>query len=140
MADEDFEGMPDTATGGCLCGAVRYRVRGPLRGVVNCHCGQCLRSHGHHAAYSAAARDDVELIESGGLKWHRSSDAARRGFCGECGSRLFWERDGSERISIAAGSFDRPSGLRTIRNIFVADKGDYYEIEDGLEALARGMG
>ena len=128
------------ATGGCLCGAVRYEVRGELRGVVNCHCGQCLRSHGHHAAFSAAARDDLVLTESRGLKWHRSSDFARRGFCADCGSRLFWERDGSGRISIAAGSFDDSSRLRTVRHIFVADKPGYYEIADGLEQLPQGMG
>ena len=128
------------ATGGCLCGAVRYEIHGPLRDVVNCHCGQCRRTHGNVAAYTSAARADLVLTEDRGLKWYRSSKAARRGFCGDCGASLFWEPAGEARIAIAAGGIDAPSGLTTLRHIFVAHKGDYYEIADGLEALAEGNG
>lgn len=128
------------ATGGCLCGAVRYEVRGPLRSVVNCHCGQCRRTHGHVAAYTTAARGDLVLIEDRGLKWYVSSKEARRGFCGDCGASLFWEPLGEERIAIAAGGIDAPSGLETIRHIFTAHKGDYYEITDDLETVPDGHG
>jgi hypothetical protein len=127
-------------TGGCLCGAVRYRVHGPLRDVVNCHCSQCLRSHGHYAAYTAALRDDVELIGQRGLHWYASSDSAERGFCRECGASLFWRPLGKSTISIAAGTLDRPTGLTSVRHIFTADAGDYYRIDDDLEQLPRGMG
>jgi hypothetical protein len=51
---------PDVHGGGCLCGGVRYEVTGPLRDVVVCHCSRCLRTHGHAAAYSACARDDLD--------------------------------------------------------------------------------
>ena len=78
------------------------------------------------------------LTEDRGLKWYRSSDYARRGFCGECGASLFWEPVGQGRIAIAAGGIDAPSGLTTVRHVFAADKGDYYEITDGLEALPQG--
>ncbi len=126
------------ATGGCLCGAVRYQIRGPLRPVVNCHCGQCRRTHGNVAAYTSVARADLVLTEDRGLKWYRSSEVARRGFCRNCGASLFWERLGEDRVAVAAGGIDPPSGLKTIRHIFVADKGDYYEIADGLETLPAG--
>ncbi len=126
------------ATGGCLCGAVRYEVHGPLREVVNCHCGQCRRTHGNVAAYTTAARADLVLTEDRGLKWYASSKQARRGFCVECGASLFWEPLGEERIAIAAGGIDAPSGLETIQHIFTAHKGDYYEIADGLETLPAG--
>ncbi len=135
----DPNGKP-RATGGCLCGAVRYEVRGPLREVANCHCGQCRKTHGHVAAYTSAARADLVLIEDRGLKWYASSEIARRGFCGDCGASLFWEPEGQGRISIAAGGIDAPSGLTTLRHIFVAHKGDYYEIADGMEALPEGHG
>ena len=62
--DEDetrVEDKPPRATGRCLCGAVHYQIRGPLRPVVNCHCGQCLRTHGNVAAYTSAARADLVL-------------------------------------------------------------------------------
>lgn len=123
------------AAGGCLCGAVRYEVRGPLRPVVNCHCGQCRRFHGHFGAYSNAATKDMSVTGYRHLKWYRSSSFARRGFCKQCGSSLFWERLRSGTISIAAGSIDGPTKLRTIRHIFVRDKGDYYKISDKLEQL-----
>jgi hypothetical protein len=122
-------------TGGCLCGAVRYVARGPLRGVVNCHCGQCRRYHGHFAAYTAAALADLAITGEGSLRWFQSSPEARRGFCANCGSSLFWQRLGSATISVAAGTLDEPTGLRTIRHIFAADAGDYYRLEDGLETF-----
>jgi hypothetical protein len=127
------------ATGGCLCGGVRYVVRGPLREVVNCHCGQCRRFHGHFGAYSAAAVADLVLESEASLRWYASSDAARRGFCGRCGSSLFWQRLDAPTISIAAGSLDQPTGLATIRHIFTADAGDYYRLDDGLEKLPGSM-
>jgi hypothetical protein len=126
-------------TGGCLCGAVRYRVMGPVRDVVNCHCGQCRRTHGTFGAYGDCARADLVLEEERGLAWFRSSEAARRGFCRECGASLFWERIGSDGISIAAGTMDGPTGLRTVRHIFTADRPDWYTIDDGLEQFPQSM-
>ncbi len=128
------------ATGRCLCGAVAYQVHGPLRDVVNCHCRQCRRTHGHMAAYTSVRRADLHMTETRGLKWYQSSDAARRGFCQECGASLFWDSLDRDSIAVAAGSIDEPTGLKTIRHIFVADKGDYYEIDDGLERLPKGHG
>ena len=64
--------------------------------------------------------------------WYKSSDQARRGFCRDCGSSLFWEGAQRTYVSIAAGALDLPTGLVTARHIFVEDKGDYYRIEDGI--------
>ena len=124
--------MNDTHTGSCLCGAVRYEVRGPLRDVVLCHCGMCRKTHGHVGAYSAASRDALAILESRGLRWYRSSSSARRGFCAECGGTLFWEGDGRDTVSIAAGTLDAPTGLATVVQIYVDDAGDYYPIDPSL--------
>ena len=118
----------DSATGSCLCGAVRYRVNGPLRDVVFCHCSRCRRTHGHFAAYTACAREDLDLIEARGLRWYEA-DERRRGFCGECGASVLWEREDRPTISIAAGTLDPPTGLRPSHHIFVEDAGDYYDVE-----------
>jgi hypothetical protein len=123
-----------SVAGGCLCGAVRYRIDGPLRDVVACHCGQCRRTSGHHVAATSAAWRDVAI--TGEPRWFASSPEARRGFCPACGSNLFWERPGSGRLSIFAGTLDTPTGLRLGGHIFVADKGDYYDIADGLPQAA----
>ena len=133
------EDSPQTrGTGGCLCGAVRYEVRGPLRPVVDCHCTMCRRSSGHFAAFTATRPEDLVLTESEGLRWYRSSETARRGFCEDCGSNLFWEPASGERVSIAAGTLDLPTGLETAIHVFVEDSGDYYEINDGLPQRADG--
>ncbi len=124
--------------GGCLCGAVRYEIAGPLRQVVSCHCSQCLRTHGHYAAYSAAARDDLSIDGAENVTWHRSSDTAQRGFCRICGSRLFWQMFDADYIAVAAGTLDTPTGLATVRHIFVDDKPDYYDLTDGLPQLPQG--
>jgi hypothetical protein len=131
-----------TASGGCLCGAVRYEVRGTLRGVVNCHCSVCRRWHGHHGAYTSTALDAVRLVEDRGLMWYDSasdetSDVSR-GFCGECGSSLFWHPRGAPAIAIAAGSLDAPTGLPTIGHVWTSRQGDYYELCDRLPRHERG--
>ena len=116
-------------TGGCLCGAVRYEATGALRDVVVCHCRMCRKAHGHIGAYTASARDALRLVEARGLKWYRSSAQARRGFCSECGATLFWDGEGRDTMSIAAGTLDEPTGLATALQIHVASAGDYYAVD-----------
>lgn len=120
-------------TGGCLCGAVTYRVNGPMRPVVGCHCSQCRRTSGHHVAATAAARADVTV--RGVVTWFVSSPQARRGFCGICGSNLFWDATGTH-LSIFAGTLDAPTGLKLVGHIHCEDRGDYYNLADGLPAVA----
>lgn len=123
-----------SARGGCLCGAVRFEVEGTLRDVVLCHCSMCRKSHGHVGAYSAAPKTALRLTESRGLKWYASSGFARRGFCGECGASLFWERGDRDTMSIAAGTLDAPTGLTTARQVHVEDASDYYEVDPRIAA------
>ena|SRR5579883_995038 len=125
-----------SVTGHCECGAVRFTVTGKLRDVSICHCGQCRRFGGNVGAYTSAARRDVAFASDKGLRWYRSSAKAQRGFCGTCGSSLFWQGDGEDRIAIAAGCLDAPTGLKTAQHIFVAHRGDYYEITDNLPQAA----
>lgn len=129
------------ASGRCLCGAVRYEVTGPLQEVLICHCEECRRWHGHVSATAAADKRDLQLLEQRGLRWIKSpgSDAgARRGYCCECGSSLFWDAPGLETISIAAGTLDAPTGLHVASHWYVSGAGDYYEIpEDGLPQHGR---
>jgi hypothetical protein len=118
--------------GGCLCGGVRYRVRGELRGVIACHCRQCGRTSGHHAAMTSAPSADIELTSAESLAWYKSSDTAERGFCSRCGGNLFWKQVGRDDISITAGTLDDPTHLAIVKHIFVADKSDYYTINDDV--------
>jgi hypothetical protein len=118
--------------GGCLCGNVRYEVRGPLRDVVNCHCSMCRRLHGNFGPHSKALKDSITITRDDGLAWYKSSEIAQRGFCRDCGSSLFWEPFELDATGIIAGSLDQPANLKTIGHIFVGEKADFYEIDDDL--------
>ncbi|MSP49496.1 MAG: GFA family protein [Alphaproteobacteria bacterium] len=124
--------MNQSVAGRCLCGAVRFRLNGVLRGVVVCHCGMCRRWHGHVGAYTRVAKSEMEIEDDGGLAWFRASTIARRGFCRRCGSSLFWERDGSDQMSVVAGSLEAPTGLATTLQIFAEDAGDYYALDERI--------
>ena len=116
--------------GRCLCGAVAFRVTAEPQGASACHCSQCRRQSGHVWASAAVPVAALEIV--GAPRWYDSSARARRGFCGTCGSVLFWQAQDEDVISFALGALESPTGLALERHIFVADKGDYYEIADGL--------
>ncbi len=124
-------------TGGCLCGGVRYRVTGPLRPIIYCHCGQCRRTSGHFVAAAAVARDALMVVDKDSLEWFASSESASRGFCKRCGSSLFWRPAAGDRVSIMAGTLDATDGLQAVEHIYVDDKGDYYELTDELPKRLR---
>ena len=126
------------ASGQCLCGGVRYEVRGPLRPVLECHCRTCRRFTGGLWNATAARREHVTLRDERTLKWYQSSPQVRRGFCGECGSSLVWDRKDRTYLGITAGSLDEPTGLELAARIFTGEAGDYYkfgpEIPSHLDA------
>jgi hypothetical protein len=125
----------DIHKGSCLCGAVTYTLTGPLRPSVACHCGQCRKTSGHYWSATQVPTEKLTISGENRLKWYRSSDHAQRGFCTECGSSLFWTLDGEDATSVASGTLDGPTGMRQEKHIFVKDKGDYYDIDDGLPKI-----
>jgi hypothetical protein len=129
--------MSQVITGGCQCGGVRYEVRGKLRDVIVCHCIQCRRTSGHFVAATACRGRAFTLVKDDTLKWYVAVSGFRRGFCNECGSSLFFEEEGGDRISIAAGSLDESQGLKIAAHIFASEAGDYYEI-DALVPVSQG--
>ncbi|KAA0917735.1 GFA family protein [Aquicoccus porphyridii] len=116
--------------GHCLCGACTFETDAAPRGPSMCHCGQCRRQSG--GIWSSAYVARAALRISGPVKWFASSENARRGFCPECGSFLFWEALDEDTCSFALGAISNPTGLRLEKHIFTGDKGDYYDIADGL--------
>ncbi len=114
-------------TGQCHCGAIQYEVDGDLTGVINCHCGDCRRWHGHHAAYAVVALSDFKISKGEDqLKWYDSSAKARRGFCTECGSSIFKDNKDGENIVLSVGALNTPTGLSYLKDICTESKGDYY--------------
>lgn len=75
---------------------------------------------------------DLKISGEDHLTWYHSSEKVRRGFCSICGSSLFFDAVFRDWTSISMGAIDGPTGVKLKQHIFVADKGDYYEIGDGL--------
>lgn len=122
-------------TGSCLCGAVTFEVEGGLAPPDACHCEQCRRWTGHYLVSTDVSRAALRVIGEERLRWYRSSARVRRGFCSDCGSSLFFDpldREAHDWIGIAMGAFDGPTETRLALHIFTAEKGDYYDIADGL--------
>ncbi len=124
------------ATGRCLCGAVTYEVRGPLRDIVLCHCVECRRWGGHVGAFASTRAEHLAVTAASDLRWVASPESARqaeRAFCDRCGSSLFWKARDAERIGIAAGTLDQPTGLRVAAHIYTHEASDWDELpDDGL--------
>lgn len=119
-------------SGSCLCGAVSFEVQGELAPPDACHCTQCRKTSGHFWVSTDVPREAVAISGEDQLGLYRSSEKVRRGFCRTCGSSLFWDVDGRPNVAIAMGAFDSPTGTQLAKHIFVPDKGDYYDISDGL--------
>jgi hypothetical protein len=124
--------------GGCLCGGVRYRLTGPRRAIVACHCRQCAMTSGNFVAATSVKAGELVLDEAATLTWYRSSLQAERGFCQRCGGNLFWRRIESADVSVMAGTLDPPTYLRIERHIFVDSKSDFYEIDDRVPHFPEG--
>ena len=119
--------------GQCLCGAVRFALRPPLRPILVCHCRQCSRWTGYAVAATAVRSSNFVLLDGQEeLKWFRSSQHAERGFCSNCGSSLFWKRMDSEAISVLAGTLECPTRLAIAAHIHAEDKSDFYTLSDEL--------
>ena len=119
----------NTHKGSCLCGSISFEVLGPLPPGSACHCTKCRKSTGHYEAGVDVSRSSVKIHGSENLTWYQSSDKARRGFCSTCGSPLFFEPTKGDWIGLSLGAFDGPTNVKIERHIFVANKGDYYELE-----------
>lgn len=119
--------------GSCLCGAVKFEVEGDLPGPDGCHCTKCRKHSGHYFVSTDVPRSALTVHGESNVSWFQSSEKARRGFCAICGSSLFWDPIGRDWTGIAMGAFDKPTNTRLAVHIYTADKGDYYDIADGVK-------
>ncbi|MAF28945.1 MAG: aldehyde-activating protein [Croceicoccus sp.] len=123
---------PSRHNGSCLCGAVRFTVKGDLPAPDICHCRACRKQSGHSFASADIAEADLSISGMESLGWYQSSAKVRRGFCTRCGSTLFWDPLERDWTAVAVGAFDGPTGARAHAHIFTAEKSDYYDIADDL--------
>lgn len=121
----------------CLCGAVQVAVTVDLPQAIACHCAGCRKQTGQHGAFVELPRFVLSVSGEEHVRWHRSSEKVRRGFCAACGSTLFWDPLHHDWTAVAMGVFDDATGTRLSMHIFVAEKSDYCTIKDGLPQIQR---
>jgi len=131
--------MTEIATGGCQCGAVRYRVEGPLGHAGFCHCRMCQKAFGSFGA-------PLVSVPHAQFRWTRgepavflSSPIVQRGFCRDCGTPLFMLEDGHGVIEIAIGSLDDPAIAPPDHVVGIESKLDWADKLPGLPARSTGQ-
>ena len=124
--------------GRCLCGAVEYRLHGPITGINFCHCRQCRKASGSAFGTSAAlARENLELVNGEEhVRRYQSSPGKQRVFCGNCGSPLYSVRDGADTVYVRLGTLEDDPGRKPDVHIHVASRAGWYEIHDDLPQLS----
>jgi hypothetical protein len=117
--------MNDTSKhheGGCMCGAVRYRVNGTHTYSGICHCNDCRRATGGaYVPWFGAAPEAFEVTK-GEITEHESSPGIRRGFCSKCGSSLTYGGEGWNDIAITIASLDDPNAITPESNVFLRER------------------
>ena len=121
--------------GSCLCGSVRYEVRGPLGPATHCHCSMCRKAHG--AAFGSYARvqrsEFVLLSGADDIASYQSSPEVTRTFCRRCSSTLqFIRATRPNTFSLALGTLDDDPGVRPSMHIHIESKVPWLDINDGI--------
>ena len=106
--------------GDCHCGAVRFRVTGPVGKILICHCYDCMRTAGLSWDGIDVALDRFDLVKDASLKWYDSSAIAKRGFCDDCGASLFYQLHTASVVAIAPGMFDQSDQFEVAGQIYAA--------------------
>ena len=120
-------------TGGCLCGAVRYELTEQPTHNGYCHCRMCRKATGAPVFAGVTLKRSGFRLTAGEPRRHRSSEAAHRAFCGECGSPLFFEGLGApDLIEVLVGSLDDASWVEMAEHSFFASRIPWFDVRDEL--------
>ena len=120
--------------GGCLCGAVRYRLHGTPDWSAHCHCRSCQRATGAaFATWVGAKRARFEIVK-GQLAVCNSSPGVERSFCGRCGTSLTYvaEDRWPGEIGVLAATLDDPSLAAPSAHVYVEHQLSWVKLADGL--------
>jgi hypothetical protein len=133
-----MEGKMVDPTGGCNCGAIRYRISAAPVRVSHCHCAQCRRASGAVAGTFATFDAAAVTWQGAEPKLYRSTDFAFRRFCERCGSQLAFAFDARPGlVSIAVGTLDNPELTPAIRHNFASEKIPWVHLDEHLPAKPR---
>jgi hypothetical protein len=125
-------------TGGCLCGAIRYRVEGPVLACGICHCATCRRAAGAESvAWLTVAREHFRVV-AGTPASFASSPGVERGFCARCGTSLTFRREDDASIDVTVASLDDPEGAPLRSEWWLEHRLSWNPANPDLEEFPRG--
>jgi hypothetical protein len=122
-------------TGGCLCGKVRYEAQAFLKSGYYCHCKQCQKSSGAPVEIGIPIESGTLKFIKNEPKYFKSSDVGKRGFCGNCGSRIVWRANDPTKdhwTNVSVCSLDKPEDVRPKAHTFVDTQLPWFELADEL--------
>jgi len=127
----------ETHNGGCLCGAVRYRLTGPLVYSGNCHCRSCQKATGAGFVTWSGVKQAQFEVTKGALKTCETSPGVERGFCGTCGSSLTYVNEAGwpGLISVTSVSLDDPSIAEPTVHVYTSHQQPFVKLDDGLKTF-----
>ncbi|HSF94623.1 MAG TPA: GFA family protein [Thermohalobaculum sp.] len=123
--------------GGCLCGAIRYRLKSDPEWSGNCHCPSCVKATGGaFSTWVGVKKENFEVIK-GGIKICETSPGVERGFCGNCGSSLTCviEKGWPGQVSVTASTLDDPSLAKPTVDIWVSTKMPWVKLDEALKSF-----
>lgn len=121
--------------GGCLCGAVRFEITGPIRNIVYCHCSRCRKAQGSAFATNGIAAANAFVITRGedALTVYESMPGKTKHFCRICGSPIASKNAADpDNVRVRIGTIESPVAERPMAHIFATSKADWEEICDDL--------
>ena len=135
MGEETKAGS--SVTGGCLCGAVRYRATGAPFWVGHCHCLSCRRHTGAPLVTFVGFKKDQVAFTEGERQIYESSPGVGRAFCGRCGTPLTWEGEShlSGRgpiVEFHISTLDDPGAFRPSNHVFYPERIAWFDVADDL--------
>lgn len=125
----------DTYIGGCLCGSVRFEIKGPIRSIVYCHCSQCRKAQGSaFATNGVVSTADFDIVSGAdSLTGYESTPGQTKYFCKICGSPILSKTESKpEQVRVRLGTIDSDIVERPMAHIFATSKANWEEIADGL--------
>ncbi len=122
--------------GGCLCGAIRFRINGEPMAVSHCHCTYCRRATGAPFITWITLPAAAYTLSAGTPAFYHSTDTVRRGFCGACGTTLsYGSNDHADEVDVSAAALDDPEAVMPDDHLWVGSQLSWVRMDDGLPRL-----
>jgi len=125
--------MTVEANGRCLCGNLRFEIRGKPLWVAHCHCQSCRRNTGSAVATFVGYNKEQLSYTRGARKFYVSSPGVERGFCADCGTPMTYEADRCpDEVHLYVSTLDDPGAYRPRVHVFFAERLSWMDLNDDL--------